>query len=93
MTGGVDHDSEARRFTTVVDGDDAYLAYEMLDAATMEATRTFTPRTSRGRGVAARLVRAALDHARERGWRVVPTCWYVAQWIDRHPEYRDLLAD
>ena len=46
----------------------------------------------RGQGMGARLVQAALDDVRARGQRVVPRCWYVAEFIDANPEYRDLLA-
>lgn len=73
-------------------GKTAYLTYEMLDAGTMDATRTYTPPAARGQGIASRIVRAALDHARAKGWRVVATCWYVDEWIDRHEEYASLRA-
>ncbi len=46
-----------------------------------------------GKGLAGRLVRYALDDVRSRGVRISPTCWYVAGWIDRHPDYVDLLAE
>jgi uncharacterized protein len=46
----------------------------------------------RGKGLGARLVRAALDDARANGRRVVPRCWYVAEFIDANPSYRDLLV-
>jgi uncharacterized protein len=46
----------------------------------------------RGQGLAAVLVRAALEDVRSTGRAVVPQCWYVAQFIDQHPEFRDLLA-
>jgi len=46
----------------------------------------------RGRGLGAVLVQAALDDARANGHRVVPRCWYVAEFIDANPEYRDLLV-
>jgi hypothetical protein len=38
------------------------------------------------------LVQGTLDALRHDGSRVVPQCWYVAQYIDEHPEYEDLLA-
>ena len=41
---------------------------------------------------AAQLVRYALDDVRRSGRPVVATCWYVADFIDEHPEYRDLVA-
>ena len=45
-----------------------------------------------GQGLAARLVRRALDDARADGVQVVPTCWYVAGYLDRHPDDADLRA-
>jgi predicted GNAT family acetyltransferase len=45
-----------------------------------------------GRGLASELIRAALDDARRRGLQVVPTCPFVADFIDKHAEYQDLVA-
>lgn len=45
-----------------------------------------------GQGHAATLARGALDDARARGLGVVPSCPYVARYIDKHPEYADLVA-
>jgi hypothetical protein len=47
----------------------------------------------RGRGLAAELIRYALDDVRGRGQRVIARCWYVARFIDDHDEYAELLAD
>lgn len=58
----------------------------------MVFTHTLVPPELRGRGVAEKLVRAALAEARARGCRVVPQCSYVARFIERHAEYQDLLA-
>ncbi|MGY2065131.1 GNAT family N-acetyltransferase [Blastococcus sp. SYSU DS0619] len=44
-------------------------------------------------GLGSTLVRAALDEVRSRGGSVVPRCSFVAGWIDRHPDYADLVAD
>ncbi|MEU8382187.1 GNAT family N-acetyltransferase [Streptosporangium sp. NPDC048865] len=46
-----------------------------------------------GRGVGAALVRTALDAARAENAKVVPLCWFVQEWIDRHPDYADLVQD
>jgi predicted GNAT family acetyltransferase len=46
----------------------------------------------RGNGLGAELVRGALDDVRKQGRPVVARCWYVAEFIDEHPEYQDLLA-
>jgi predicted GNAT family acetyltransferase len=52
---------------------------------------TEVPETLSGRGIAGRLAAFALNDARHRGLRVVPTCPYVRAYIDRHPEYASLV--
>jgi len=54
---------------------------------------TETRRDFRGRGLAARIVGFALDDLRARGKTVVPACWFVADFIEGNPGYRDLVAD
>jgi predicted GNAT family acetyltransferase len=43
-------------------------------------------------GLGSTLVRAALDDVRARGLTVVPRCPFVRGWIERHPEYADLVV-
>jgi predicted GNAT family acetyltransferase len=44
-------------------------------------------------GLGSTLVRGALDDVRSRGGSVVARCSFVRGWIERHPEYADLVAD
>jgi predicted GNAT family acetyltransferase len=44
-----------------------------------------------GQGVGSGLARAALDDVRAKGLRVIPRCPFFKAWIDRHPDYQDLL--
>lgn len=46
-----------------------------------------------GEGLGSDLVRGALDDTREQGRPVVPLCPFVAGWIDRHDDYRDLVDE
>ena len=80
------HDPEQHRFVAENGGELGVLDYAELADGALEYRRTFVPPEHRGEGVAGRLVRHALDWALENGRRVVPTCWYVAQVIERHPE-------
>jgi predicted GNAT family acetyltransferase len=43
-------------------------------------------------GLGSKLVRAALDDVRARGGAVEPQCPFVRGWIERHPEYADLVV-
>ncbi|ROS79184.1 GNAT family N-acetyltransferase [Cellulomonas sp. PhB143] len=58
----------------------------------VEFPHTVVPPQHEGRGVASALARRALDDARAEGLGVVPTCWFFDGWIERHPDYQDLVA-
>lgn len=49
--------------------------------------------SQRGRGLGALLVRGALDDVRAQGRKVVPSCWFVAEFIGLHNDYQDLLLE
>lgn len=46
-----------------------------------------------GNGVGSQLAKAALDDARTRGLGVVPLCPFIKGWIERHPDYADLVHE
>jgi len=50
-------------------------------------THTEVPPADEGKGIAAALVRAALDDTRARGFKIVPACSFVVAFVQRHPEY------
>ncbi|MDV6262870.1 GNAT family N-acetyltransferase [Rhodococcus yunnanensis] len=45
------------------------------------------------RGWAGVLVRASLNTARDRQWRIVPICTYVRRYLAQHEEFLDLIAE
>ena len=73
-----------------VDGAVAIASYT-LQADTITFIHTEVPAALGGRGVGSALIRGALDQVRARGLRVAARCSFVAAFIDKHPEYRDLL--
>ncbi len=78
-------------FELVVGGHRAVAAYQM-EGDTIVFTHTVVPPAIEGRGVGSKLIKAALDSARDRGLKVVPQCPFVRAYIERHPEYRSLVA-
>jgi predicted GNAT family acetyltransferase len=46
----------------------------------------------RAQGLGAEVVRGALDDVARSGRHVIPTCWFVAEFINSHKEYVTLLA-
>ena len=91
MDGGIEHDRDRRRFSTCFDGVVGYLDYE-LAGEFMTITHTVVPPAIGGRGIAGRLVQAALEHARDQGWKVIPQCSYCEAWMRKHPDHDDVRA-
>jgi predicted GNAT family acetyltransferase len=67
------------------------VAYYRLADGVMTLNHTEVPPEAQGRGIASRLVHAVLEEARRLGYRVVPRCPFVGQFIARHPEFADLI--
>ncbi|HYG06040.1 MAG TPA: GNAT family N-acetyltransferase [Stenotrophomonas sp.] len=85
------HDAAAQRFVAQVDGHQAELDYELAQGV-VRIVHTGVPAAIGGRGVAADLVRNALEFARAQGYKVRPDCAYAAAYFQRHPEQQDLLG-
>jgi len=86
-------DNQVRSRFELLDGDDvvAFADYSVSGDRVVMPHTEVDPRR-RGQGLGAVLVSQALDHVRNEGRTVVPACWYVAEFIEAHPGYRDLLA-
>jgi hypothetical protein len=55
-------------------------------------THVEAPPNLRGKGVAGRLMQAVAEGARAEQVKVLPLCSYARAWLQRHPEYRDLVV-
>ena len=91
MTPDIAHDVAAHRFDTIVEGEHCVLEYE-IDTRTMTITHVSVPDPVSRRGIAAALMRAALETARERRWQVVPRCPYAAYFLKENPEWSVLVV-
>ena len=80
------------RFEARVDGELAgYAAYELADDLIM-FTHTEVDDAFEGHGVGGALARGALDAVRADGTRqVLPRCPFIRGWIEKHPDYQDLV--
>lgn len=87
----VKHNRVEQRFEAKVDGRVCVVDYVPRDGG-IALTHTYVPPELRGRGIAEKLVRAALDYARNERLRVIPECSYVQAFIQRHGEYAPLVA-
>lgn len=87
----VRHEPDAGRFSLPLGGGSDAIAEYHRDGDTLVFTHTEVPSEHEGQGVGGRLARAALDHARAEGLRVVPQCPFIAGWVKRNPEYLEVV--
>lgn len=90
----IDHGGR-RVFFTVEDHRDAELIYKLHDNREpniMEFTHTYVPPSLRNAGLGGRLAQKGLRLAESNGYKVVPTCPFVEDYIEKHPQFKPLVA-
>lgn len=89
----ITHNSAESRYEARVDGALAGHAAYHVTGEEVIFTHTEVDSAFEGQGVGSALARFALDDVRSHGrYRVIPQCPFIAGWIDRHPDYADLVA-
>lgn len=82
---------DKQRYELAVDGRTAFSQYK-LSPGTITFMHTEVPKELEGHGIGSKLVRGELEAARAQGLKVVARCPFVATYIQKHPEFQDLLA-
>ena len=83
---------EQSRYEAHVGGELAGFSAYHLTRASIVFTHTEVEDRFEGHGVGSAIARFALDDVRAKGERgIVPVCPFIHGWIDKHPEYADLV--
>jgi len=88
---GVRDNKAQSRFELDVQGGMAFANYRLTPSAVI-ITHTETPRALRGRGIASELVKGVLRLIRADGRKVIAGCGFVVDYLQKHPEYEDIVA-
>ena len=86
----VTKNADAHRFEIVDGGVRGILTYHE-GKGHITLIHTEVPSELGGRGYAGALAQTALEYARANGLRVIAHCPFVRAYLDRHPEYADLI--
>ena len=81
------------RYEVRADGAVLGLAAYRLRPGLIAFTHTQIDPRLEGHGAGSQLARTALDDAREKELAVLPFCPFISGWIERHPEYTELVPD
>jgi predicted GNAT family acetyltransferase len=80
------------RYELAVEGHIAATYYEIADGV-ITFVHTEVPPELGGKGIGSRLIKGALDQVRTDGLKVIANCPFVKAYIDKHPDYADLLRE
>jgi predicted GNAT family acetyltransferase len=86
----VDHPEKSRFEIFVDDRLAGFTEYRRAEGE-IAFTHTEVDPAFEGQGLGGRLVRAALDAAREEKLAVLPYCPFTKAWIEKHPDYLELV--
>jgi uncharacterized protein len=92
MAAGSVRDNKAKSRFELDVGDTVAFANYRLAPSTVIITHTETPQSLRGRGIASELVRGALQLIRTDGLKVIAGCGFVEEYLQKHPEFGDLVG-
>jgi hypothetical protein len=86
------HQTHGRYVVRMPSGEEAEMTWGVRGPGVRDFNHTYVPGAFRGSGVAALLMARAIEDARSEGFRIIPSCSYVAAQFRRHPDWADLLA-
>jgi predicted GNAT family acetyltransferase len=91
MATNVRDNTERNRFELDADGHTAFSNYKRADGV-LSILQKEVPKALEDRGIGSALMRGVLDTARSQWLKVITVCPFAKTYIERHPEYADLLA-
>lgn len=88
----IQHDEEEELFFFELDGEQGELKYYLTDGV-MDMVHTGVPYQMQGNGYGTALIEAALKFAKAKGYKIIPSCPFVEEYVDEHPEVRSMVAE
>ncbi|WP_051364237.1 GNAT family N-acetyltransferase [Flavobacterium limnosediminis] len=83
---------EKECFELEVDGHIAFTEYKITKQNIIFLTHSEVPKVLEGKGVGSALALKTLQWIKEKGYPLAPLCPFVAAYIKRHPEWKEILA-
>lgn len=81
-----------RYWAQIAPGYEAEMTYRHRGPDVIVIDHTYVPPAYEGRGIGLELVKRGVADAREKGFKIVPQCPFVAALFRRHKDWQDLLA-
>lgn len=85
------HDEKGSRFYLQSEGKESYLRYEHINDSLINLITTYVPPQLRGKGLASKLAKQALEYAKQNNLKIIPQCSFIRTYLERNKEYQSLV--
>jgi len=82
---------ERNRYETKIDGYEAFVEYS-IKPGVLVLEHTEVDKALAGKGVGGELVEKVLLEIELRGLSIIPECSFIQKYIEKHPEWKSLIA-
>jgi predicted GNAT family acetyltransferase len=83
---------ELKRFELEIQGKVAFIEY-IKAQDNIYLTHTEVPMGLEGKGIGSMIIGQVLEEVKANKWALVPLCPFVAAYLKRHPEWKEILMD
>lgn len=83
---------EKSRFETEIEGHEAFVEYSMKPNV-ISLNHTEVDKALAGKGVGSEMIENVLLEVELRGLKVIPECPFIKKYIEKHPEWKSILAE
>jgi hypothetical protein len=83
---------EKNRFELEVEGKIAIIEFQKIEPNVLDLIHTEVPDELAGKGIGSKLVSGALKYCKDNNLQIIPSCPFIKSYIDKHPEWKVLLA-
>jgi predicted GNAT family acetyltransferase len=86
------HNPTLNRFEITIDSQTAVIEYQPVSPQVWKLSHTKVPAILEGQGIASHLAKTLLTYCRQQKIKILPECSFVVSYLQRHPEWDDVLA-
>ena len=85
-----DNRQEQRFEMSLGEGKMAFIQYARVSEGVVELMHTEVPEEFEGKGIGGALVKGTFEILQEENLKMIPTCRFIAVYLQRHSEYQSL---
>jgi len=90
----IKENKEKKRFEVEVEVENKLALIEYIRAEDkMYLTHTEVPSELEGKGIASSMAKQVLQQIKDEDLKLVPLCPFIASYVKRHPEWKEILAE